>query len=112
MDISTKFMGQTIKSPIIAGSCGKTAELGNIKLSEDKGAGAVILKSLFEEQISQEISNNMRLMQNAGEMIEAYTYIAEHTKRDNLEKYLNLIRQAKESVNIPVIASIICVSAN
>ena len=105
-------MGRTIKSPVIAGSCGKTAEVGNIKLLEDKGVGAVILKSLFEEQISQEISNNMRLMQNAGEMAEAYSYIAEHTKHDNVDKYLNLIRQAKESTDIPIIASINCVSAN
>lgn len=112
MDISTKFMGCTINSPIIAGSCGKTAELGNIKLLEDNGAGAVILKSLFEEQISQEVSNNMRMMQNAGEMIEAYTYIAEHTKHDNIDKYLNLIRNSKESVKIPVIASVNCVSAS
>ena len=112
MDISTNVMGRTIKSPVIAGSCGKTAEVGNIKLLEDKGVGAVILKSLFEEQISQEISNNMRLMQNAGEMAEAYSYIAEHTKHDNVDKYLNLIRQAKESTDIPIIASINCVSAN
>ncbi len=112
MDISTNFMGCTVSSPIIAGSCGKTAELSNIKLFEDSGVGAVILKSLFEEQISREVSNNMRLMQNAGEMMEVYTYIAEHTKHDNVEKYLNLIRQAKESVKIPIIASINCVSSN
>ncbi|MBR1627434.1 MAG: dihydroorotate dehydrogenase-like protein [Bacteroidales bacterium] len=112
MDISTKFMGCNISSPIIAGSCGKTANLDNIKQFEDCGVGAVILKSLFEEQISQEANNHMRLMQNAGEMIEAYTYIAEHTKHDNIEKYLNLIRSAKESTRIPIIASVNCVSAS
>ncbi|MGP1515694.1 MAG: dihydroorotate dehydrogenase-like protein [Bacteroidales bacterium] len=112
MDISTKFMGCSINSPVIAGSCGKTADLNNIKLFEDCGVGAVILKSLFEEQISQEISNNVRLMHDAGEMAEAYTYIAEHTKHDSIERYLNLIRKSKESVDIPIIASINCVSAN
>lgn len=112
MDISTKFMGCTISSPIIAGSCGKTANIDNIKLFEDSGIGAVILQSLFEEQISQEISHNMRLVQNAGDMAEAYTYIAEHSKLNNTDNYLNLIRKAKECTNIPIIASINCVSAN
>ncbi len=112
MDISTRFMGCTINSPIIAGSCGQTADLENIKRLEEKGVGAVILKSLFEEQISQEVSNNLRMMHNAGEMMEAYTYVAEHTKHNNIEKYLNLIRKAKENVKIPIIASINCVSAS
>ena len=112
MDITTKFMGKVIQSPIIAGSCGKTIEIDNIKKLEDSGIGAVILKSLFEEQISQEISNNMRMMQNAGEMIDVYNYIAEHTKHDNLDKYLDVIRKAKETTNIPIIASINCVSVS
>jgi dihydroorotate dehydrogenase (fumarate) len=98
MDTSTKFMGKTIKSPIIAGSCGKTADMNNLKLLEEKGAGAIILKSLFEEQITHEISNNIRLMQNIGEMQEAYTYIAEHTKQNQLDNYLKFIRQAKQMV--------------
>ena len=112
MDISTKFMGHNINSPIIAGSCGKTLSADNIKILEDKGIGAVVLKSLFEEQISQEISNNIRMIQNAGEMYEAFTYISEHTKRDTIDKYLEVIRKVKESVHIPVIASINCVSAS
>jgi dihydroorotate dehydrogenase (fumarate) len=111
MDTSTKFMGKTIKSPIIAGSCGKTADMNNLKLLEEKGVGAIILKSLFEEQITHEISNNIRLMQNIGEMQEAYTYIAEHTKQNQLDNYLKFIRQAKQMVSVPIIASINCVTA-
>jgi dihydroorotate dehydrogenase (fumarate) len=111
MDTSTKFMGKTIQSPIIAGSCGKTADLENLKQLEDNGVGAIIIKSLFEEQITHEISNNMRLMQNIGEMQEAYTYIAEHTKNNQLDNYLNFIRKAKEQVKVPIIASINCVTA-
>ncbi|MBR1769311.1 MAG: dihydroorotate dehydrogenase-like protein [Bacteroidales bacterium] len=112
MDTSVQYMGRTIKSPVIAGSCGKTANTDNIKRLEDAGVGAVILKSLFEEQITQEISNNVWSAQNSGEMIEAYNYIAQHTKHNQLDNYLELIRKAKQSVQIPVIASINCVSAN
>ncbi|MDO5759554.1 MAG: dihydroorotate dehydrogenase-like protein [Bacteroidota bacterium] len=97
-DISVQYMGRTINSPIIAGSCGKTANVDSIKQIEDAGAGAVILKSLFEEQITQE-SNNVWGAHNAGEMMEAYNY-------------LDLIRKAKQSVNIPVIASVNCISAS
>src|SRR5574344_425359 len=53
----------------------------------------------------------MRLMQNIGEMQEAYTYIAEHTKNNQLDNYLNFIRKAKEQVKVPIIASINCVTA-
>lgn len=112
MDITTKFMGRTISSPIIAGSCGKTIDIDNIKKLEEQGVGAIILKSLFEEQISQEISNNMRMMQNAGEMIDVYNYIAEHTKHEGLDRYLEFIRRAKEVVKVPIIASINCVSVS
>ncbi len=112
MDTSVQYMGRTIKSPIIAGSCGKTANIDNIKKLEDAGVGAIILKSLFEEQITQEISNNVWSAQNTGEMLEAYNYIAEHTKHNQLNNYLELIKKAKECVDIPIIASINCVSAN
>lgn len=112
MDITTKFMGRTISSPIIAGSCGKTIDIDNVKKLEEHGVGAIILKSLFEEQISQEISNNMRMMQNAGEMIDVYNYIAEHTKHEGLDRYLEFIRKAKEVVQVPIIASINCVSVS
>lgn len=111
MDTKTKFMGKEIKSPIIAGSCGKTSDLDNLKRLDEKGVGAIILKSLFEEQITHEISNNMRLLQNIGEMQEAYTYIAEHTKNSQLDNYLNFIRRAKEQITVPIIASINCVTA-
>ena len=51
MDTTTNFMGVKIKSPIIVGSCGLTSDLATLKRIEQAGAGAVILKSVFEEQI-------------------------------------------------------------
>ena len=61
MSISSKFMGFDIKSPIVIGSCGLTANVENLKKMEAAGAGAVILKSLFEEQITQEMNVNVKV---------------------------------------------------
>ena len=54
MDTTTNFMGLKIKSPVVVGSCGLTSDLDTLKKIEQAGAGAVILKSVFEEQILQE----------------------------------------------------------
>ncbi|MBR5253541.1 MAG: dihydroorotate dehydrogenase-like protein [Bacteroidales bacterium] len=112
MNIETKFMGLDIKSPIIVGSCGLTSDVETLKRIEKAGAGAVILKSIFEEQILQEMSNNYS-MSNAIEYAdETYDYIVAHTEKQSLAKYINLIRSAKEAVSIPVIASVNCVSSS
>ncbi|MCK5222610.1 MAG: dihydroorotate dehydrogenase-like protein, partial [Candidatus Aminicenantes bacterium] len=74
---------------------------------EDNGISAIVLKSIFEEQISMEIGS---IGQDAMAHTEGYDYISQYTKQFNVEKYLNLIRDAKEKTNIPVIASINCVS--
>ncbi|MDE5612133.1 MAG: diguanylate cyclase, partial [Odoribacter sp.] len=56
MDLRTKFVGLELKSPVIAGSCGLTADLNKIQEMAKHGAGAVILKSVFEEQMNREAS--------------------------------------------------------
>jgi len=113
MDIKTKFMGFDIKSPIIIGSCGLTSTIEDLKKIEAAGAGAVILKSLFEEQISQEMSVNIKVYSSSfSGYPEAYNYIQEHTKYHIVENYLSLIQQAKEELSIPIIASINCISAS
>ena len=111
MDLQAQYMGRTIKSPIIVGSCGLTDNLDNIKRMAEAGAGAVILKSLYEEQITKEVSSNIWAMQNAGEMVAAYNYIAEHTDSNQIEKYLELIRNLKRCTDIPIIASVNCFSS-
>lgn len=111
MDLQTQYMGRTIKSPVIVGSCGLTDNVDNIKRMADAGAGAVILKSLYEEQITKEVSSNIWAMQNAGEMVAAYNYIAEHTESNQIDKYLDLIRDVKKCVDIPIIASVNCFSS-
>lgn len=102
MDISVKYLGYTLKNPIIVGSSGLTNTVEKIKKLAANNAGAVVLKSLFEEQIlahaTHEASNDLSQ--------EAYDYIKEYTKIFNTDKYFSLIENARKSVDIPIIASI------
>jgi len=108
MDLSTKYMGLDLKNPIIIGSSGQSNSIDKIKKLADNNAGAIVLKSLFEEQIMSETSNN--LQQNLAYYPEAFDYISAYTKDQNLSEYLKVIEDAKKSVDIPIIASVNCVS--
>ena len=110
-NLSTRFMGLELRNPIIAGSSGLTNSVENIMKLEEIGAGAVVLKSLFEEQINYAINRTMGHDDNVNTYPEALDYISHYTKENDVEKYLNLIRETKKKVKIPVIASINCVSA-
>lgn len=112
MNTTTDFMGVKIKSPIIVGSCGLTSKIETLKQIEQAGAGAVILKSVFEEQILQEMNSSLNLTPDFGHSPEAYDYIAQHTAQQSLDKYIELIRTAKRELTIPVIANVNCVSAS
>ena len=109
-DLTTKYLGLDLKSPIIIGSSELTSSVERIVKHEAAGAGAVVLKSLFEEQILMDINaerlNNMYGTYDAVEQQLGY-YLKMHT----VGNYLSLIKDAKKAVNIPVIASISCVSS-
>jgi len=107
-DLTTEYMGLKLKNPIIAGSCGLTNSTDSIKKLEDNGAAAVVLKSLFEEQILMEMDS---LQSDHTIHAEEAEYIRGYTRQHNLDQYLNLVSGAKKAVSIPVIASINCVSA-
>ncbi|MBI9036118.1 MAG: dihydroorotate dehydrogenase-like protein [Bacteroidales bacterium] len=110
MDLSTTYMGLKLKNPIIVGSSGLTNSVKNIIEIEEKGAGAVVLKSLFEEQINFDIAKTNQDSDYAGMYPEAADYISNYTHEHHVERYLELIRDSKEAVSIPIIASINCVS--
>lgn len=95
-----------MKSPIIVSSSGLTSSVDRIKKLAAAGAGAVVLKSLFEEQIMYEIDN----VSEGHDYPEAGDYIRTYARENSLGEYLSIIREAKEAVDIPVIASINCVS--
>jgi len=111
-DLTTKFLGLTLRNPIIVGSSGLTDSVENVKEAEKAGAGAVVLKSLFEEEIIAEMEEAMHRM-TSREFIypETFDYMEEDQQEDIVRKYLRLIRDAKDAVHIPVIASINCVTS-
>ena len=99
-----------IESPIIAGSCGLTNDIEHLKQLEAAGAGAVIIKSVFEEQIIFDIKRNLSMMAPTDNYGMSYEYVASHVADDSLGKYFDLIREAKRQLHIPVIGSINCYS--
>ncbi|NQU86114.1 MAG: dihydroorotate dehydrogenase-like protein [Mariniphaga sp.] len=111
-DISTRFFGLELKSPVIAASCGLTSSVENIKKMADNGVGAVVLKSIFEEEIQHELNQELAMRQPQGgaddEYLDYFDYII---KEENLKKYLALISEAKKAVDVPIIASINCISS-
>ena len=106
MNLSVEYLGLQLKNPIIVGSCGLTSSLSKIKKLEEAGAGAIVLKSLFEEQIEQE--NWQEQSKNSHDYPEIIDYINTYSNDKSFTKYLDLIKSAKQNISIPVIASINC----
>jgi dihydroorotate dehydrogenase (fumarate) len=104
-------MGLSLRNPIIVGSSGLTNSVEKIKELEKMGAGAIVLKSLFEEQIRFQINHSVSQSQSIYSYPEAEDYIGNYTKESNVSEYLDLIRKCKSSVSIPIIASVNCVSS-
>jgi len=117
MDLNTNYLGMTLTSPIIAGSSGMTATVEQVKTLAEHGAGAVVLKSIFEEEVHNEYAD---FIQTAKEQygapqyfdvngrrspIEYYDYVL---REENLKKYITLVEACKAAVTIPVMASINC----
>jgi dihydroorotate dehydrogenase (fumarate) len=109
MDLTTNYLGLTLRSPLVVGAAAPlTEDIDNIKRMEDAGAAAVVLHSLFEEQLSQErLALHHHFEYGTRSFAEALTYFPEpeifHVGAD---AYLDHIRQAKASVNMPIIASL------
>jgi dihydroorotate dehydrogenase (fumarate) len=112
VDLSTTYLGLKLKNPIIIGSSGLTNSVENIKEAAANGAAAVVLKSLFEEQIQHAASHMLTQNEQSNYYPEAEDYIRNYTKINDVDNYLKLIRESKKSVDIPIIASINCVSSS
>lgn len=108
MDISTNYLGLQLKNPIIPSAGPLSEDISNIKLMEDSGAAAVVLYSLFEEQIEKEsFELNYFTSIHSESHAEATTYFPEPFGfKTGPDEYLEHIRKAKEAVDIPVIASL------
>lgn len=115
-NLTTKYLGLILKNPIIIGSSGLTDSVEKIKELEKNGAGAVVIKSLFEEEIRMEIEDKIKQAEEDKFMYsrfsESFDYIDMHVKGNRLDDYTTLIKQAKKEVQIPVIASVNCISSH
>jgi dihydroorotate dehydrogenase (fumarate) len=124
IDLSCKYLGLQLKNPLVVGSSGLTSSIHNLKTIAQMGAGAVVLKSIFEEQIKFEadkfLKSNNPQIQSWNEAFqgivsktefyyeEAFQYLTDYAKDHTLNNYLSLISEAKKEIPIPVIASINC----
>ncbi|MBK9339107.1 MAG: dihydroorotate dehydrogenase-like protein [Lewinellaceae bacterium] len=108
LNLNTRYMGLELNSPIVVSACPLSEDVGNIVQMEDAGAGAVVLFSLFEEQIRRE-QERLTAIQMAttnvfAEGLDYFPATAEYGM--GVEQYLELIQKAKERVDIPIIASL------
>ncbi len=108
MDLSTQYLGMTLKNPIVPSASPLSEKIDTIKKMEDSGAAAVVLYSLFEEEIEHEQMELEHHTTYGTEIFpEALTYFPEHENYlTGPDLYLEHIRKAKEAVDIPVIGSL------
>jgi len=109
-NLETKYAGLMLRNPLIVGSSGLTSKADKNGKWEEAGAGAVVLKSLFEEQIE---AQGDLLMAGASDYPEAEDYVRAYVRANGREEYLQLIRDSKAACHvIPVIASVNCYRAD
>ena len=108
IDLSTTYLGLKLKNPLVPSASPMCEDVGNIRRMEDAGAGAVVLQSLFEEQIDIESDDLDRFLTQSSERSpEAVTHFPELRGRvRGPEDYLEHVQKCKKAVKIPVIASL------
>jgi len=108
VDLSTKYLGLSLKNPLVVAACSLTDDLDNLKKMEEAGASAVVLHSLFEEQIEFEQVETHKVYERGAESFpEALTYFPElDDYRVGPESYIEHVQKAKQAVSVPVIASL------
>lgn len=104
-NLSVKYLGLELSSPIIASSCGLTADLQKVIEMEQKGVGAIVVKSLFEEQIRNEVDF---LSQAGSDYPDMDDYLHNYVRQYSINNYKEALKSFKANVSIPIIASINC----
>ncbi len=107
-DLTTNYMGLKLKNPVVPSASPLSRKTGGIKLMEDAGAGAVVLYSLFEEQIEMDASKLGHMLDHGAQgLADAMAYFpAANDYARSADEYLEHVRRAKEAVDMPVIASL------
>lgn len=108
-DLTTRYMGLELKNPLVVSSCGLTKTVHGVKKCAEAGAGAIVLKSLFEEQIAAEVAELTQYAEGTSHT-EAFEYLQGYGRAMGPRDYLQLVRDAKQAVAVPIIASVNCVT--
>lgn len=108
MDLTTKYLGMKLRTPLVVSASPLSEDVDNLKRMEDAGAAAIVLYSLFEEQLKQDrLELNQRLESGTESFAESLTYFPEPDEfRLGPEEYLKHIAAAKKATRIPIIASL------
>ena len=108
MDLTTKYLGLELKNPIVPSASPLSYSVDSMKRLEDAGAAAIVMYSLFEEQIAHDAAElNHYLSYGTESFAESLTYFPEADEYNvGPDEYVNLVRKAKESLQIPVIGSL------
>jgi len=108
MDLRTEYLGLMLPHPLVAGASPLSDDLDGVKRLEDAGAAAIVLRSLFEEQITREqMSEYINLDSHGESFAEAASYFpSPHAFQMGPFEYLEHLRLAKKAVRIPVMASL------
>jgi dihydroorotate dehydrogenase (fumarate) len=107
VDLSTKYMGFKLETPLVASSSPLCKDVVNVRRMVDAGVGAVVLHSLFEEQIDAEATHLDRMLSSGIETAEAGSYFPDMTAYNiGPDEYLEHIRKLKRAIGVPVIASL------
>ncbi len=108
-DLACKYLGLDLRNPLIVSSSGLTDNLDKIIQLQDSGAGAIVVKSIFEEEIEFEEGRIIDLQPSSWPGADEYAKF--YSKEHSINDYLKLIEASKRKLSIPVIASINCIAA-
>jgi dihydroorotate dehydrogenase (fumarate) len=106
MDLSTTYLGMRLPHPLMPGASPMVDDLDQVKKLEDAGAAAIVMHSLFEEQVSLEEAHHQKLDSTGHQFGEALSYFPDISYRLAPDEYLEQIRRIKEAVDVPLIASL------
>lgn len=109
-DLRTSYMGIQLPNPIIVGSSPLTSRVENIKALEAGGAAAVVLKSLFEDQVRVDADRFERDLESTNEISAEATTLFPHIEHGGIRTYLHWVNEVRKAVKLPLVASVNCVT--
>lgn len=112
MRLNTSYLGLKLKSPVIVSSSPITSSIDSIVKAAQSGAGAIVLKSMFEEQLLVDSGRLLEQDQMYFWYPESIHYLDSISKENGVEAYIALLKKAKQEIDIPVIASVNCITPN